>query len=112
MFQLLAGLALENLVKAVPIKKFGSGFEGKTIPQWVEGHDLLKLFKRAGIELLSAEEDFLQRLTECVIWAGRYPVPKRIEHMEVGHETSDSDPEEFRKLFALLEGEARKGTPE
>lgn len=68
-FALLAGLAIENMLKGA-VQEVTPRAER----QLVQGHDLIKLAKRLGLSLSSEESDLLERLTRFVKWAGRYPV--------------------------------------
>lgn len=76
-FLLLSGLAIENALKGLPVSKEPSIVESKI--QWKVGsggHDLGELFKSNGFLPTSDEQEFLDALTQAVLWAGRYPVPK------------------------------------
>jgi hypothetical protein len=76
-FLLLSGLAIENALKGLLVSKDPSVVESKI--QWKVGsggHDLGELFKRNGFFPTSDEHEFLDALTQAVLWAGRYPVPK------------------------------------
>jgi len=76
-FLLLYGLALENALKGLlvandptivvsPVKwKIKGG-----------GHDLCQLYKKVGFLATADEQELLDALTQAVLWAGRYPVPK------------------------------------
>jgi len=76
-FLLLSGLAIENALKGLLISKEPSIAESKI--RWkvgLGGHDLGTLFKSNGFIPTSDEQEFLDALTQAVLWAGRYPVPK------------------------------------
>jgi hypothetical protein len=68
-FALLAGLAIENMLKGA-IQQMTP----RALRNLVIGHDLIKLAKRLDLPLSPAESDLLERLTRFVKWAGRYPV--------------------------------------
>lgn len=79
---LLYGLALENLLKARIIEQkrprpgeLGGLFGGGS------GHSLVHLASDSGLTLSDEERDLANRLTYFVEWAGRYPVPKKVEKM-------------------------------
>jgi len=74
-FPFLMGLAFENMVKGILVARDSSLVSSGKL--W--SHDLLALFDKVGLELSAEDRDLLRRLGECVLWAGRYPVPKREE---------------------------------
>jgi len=85
-WMLLTGLALENLVKAVLLKREPELAKPGRMPEWPgkgagKGHDLAQLFDRAGVPLSAPERDFMDRLTEFILWRGRYPVPHVAERL-------------------------------
>ena len=80
-FFLLAGLAVENLLKALIVKRMQAEnrpvTEGNVLKLERGRHNLLALSGRAQITLSSEEREVLARLSTFVRWAGRYPVPIR-----------------------------------
>lgn len=76
-FLLLAGLALENALKGLLICNDPSIVDSKV--KWdigLGGHDLGALVESTGLNPTSDEKEFLDALTQAVLWSGRYPVPK------------------------------------
>jgi len=76
-FLLLAGLALENALKGLLISNDPSTVDSKV--KWdigSGGHDLRALFKTIGLSPTSDEKEFIDALTQAILWSGRYPVPK------------------------------------
>jgi hypothetical protein len=79
-YMLLAGLAIENLAKAMLV-------EGSPTPVTKKGvlvrrllsHDLVKLFDQTGLTFTADEIDLAERLQVFVQWAGRYPLPVRVD---------------------------------
>ena len=72
-YRMLCGMALELLYKAIVVAKGGV----------VEtSHDLAALAANAGVEVSENERGLLSILSESVIWAGRYPVPKDPKYMD------------------------------
>ena len=69
-FLMLYGMALELLFKAVAV---ASGNE----PEF--SHDLMELAQGAGVDITEYESNQLALLTQSIIWAGRYPVPKKTD---------------------------------
>lgn len=82
-FMFLAGLGVECLLKAIRILQFQSAGKPLTtknnrgrlaLTKELKTHDLLSLAHAAGIVLGPEEVTLLERLTDFVEWAGRYPV--------------------------------------
>jgi len=76
-FLLLAGLALENALKGLLISNDPSIVDSRV--KWdigSGGHDLGALLESIGLSPTSEEKEFLDALTQAVLWSGRYPVPK------------------------------------
>lgn len=79
--QLLAGLVLENVCKAILVSRSSPLNSKGTIDRAFATHDLLALVEKVGITLNEAESRVVEKLQEFVVWAGRYPVPKSSEAM-------------------------------
>jgi len=76
-FILLKSYALENLVKAVYVKrKKESGEVIRENDPLLDKHLDAKLCKESQISLSKQEEGLVNRLHDCIMWAGRYPIPK------------------------------------
>lgn len=76
-FLLLVGFAIENALKGLLIAEDPSIVESKV--KWKiksGGHDLRELYKQTNLSITAEEQELLDALTQAVIWAGRYPVPK------------------------------------
>lgn len=82
-FMFLAGLGIECLLKAIRILQFQAAGKPVTaknkrgslaLAKELKTHDLRGLAAAAGINLDAAEVTLLERLTDFVEWAGRYPV--------------------------------------
>lgn len=74
---LLLGLALENLCKGVRLAKDPKQLAeegGRYVWKGEKTHDLLKLASHL-CKLEQNERDLLQKLTEAVVWMGKYPIP-------------------------------------
>jgi hypothetical protein len=83
-FLMLCGLGLENLFKALLVQRefkrnTGNAADGDPVvlPRNLDGHNLVTLAKEAGFLCTDPERALLIRLSECVAWSGRYPVPKK-----------------------------------
>lgn len=77
-FMLLAGLAVENYLKAICIKHAGRAFKENGKFEFF-GHELGELAKTTGLLYDNAEIELLDRLTNFVEFAGRYPAPNKAE---------------------------------
>jgi hypothetical protein len=73
-YRMLCGMALELAYKAIAVA------QGK---QLLHVHNLVQLAEHAGVPLLKAKDiRLLHLLTECILWDGRYPVPKSADSLE------------------------------
>ncbi|MDM3452601.1 MULTISPECIES: hypothetical protein [Enterobacteriaceae] len=66
-YEMLCGLALELILKAVIVQK------NKLVPN---SHNLNHLASMADIKINKTTADLLKFYTEVIIWSGRYPVPR------------------------------------
>jgi hypothetical protein len=85
-YLLLSGCAIETMLKAAAIQralnKHGPRAVLENRPElqgWLTSHDLETLAKRAGLSLTPSQRMRLQKFTEFVVWAGRYPTPKKFK---------------------------------
>jgi hypothetical protein len=72
-WMMLNGMALESVTKGVLVLQDP---KIRTTEPRFFGHDLFWLLETAKVGLDQYEQDLVGRLIDCVIWAGRYPVPK------------------------------------
>jgi hypothetical protein len=75
---MLFGLCIENLVKSILVSKNRMLDEKGRLKE--KTHDLLKLFKKAEVNLDNDENYLVERLEQFIIWAGRYPIPLEAEN--------------------------------
>jgi hypothetical protein len=76
-FLFLVGLALENLLKGLLLARDpGLAAGGRLAREIGDSHRLSTLFQRASIPLSTEQVKLVDRLSESILWAGRYPVPK------------------------------------
>jgi hypothetical protein len=83
---LLFGCAFENLLKGAFVRQLTRGQKENRIlkpklPKQLKTHDVLSLAEKLGLDLNRLEINLLKRLTETIVWRGRYPIP--IEHTQV-----------------------------
>jgi hypothetical protein len=69
---MLSGLMLENLLKAVLVSRHGAFNRAGKFAH--TGHDLLGFANRVDLKLSEEEAWLMERLTNFVEWAGRYPI--------------------------------------
>jgi hypothetical protein len=67
-YEMLCGMAIELLYKAIIIAKGNKCKDFKT-------HNLIRLADLADVSVDDKLKLILQLLTESIIWAGRYPIP-------------------------------------
>lgn len=72
-YRLLCGMSLELAYKAALVA------QGLKVPPT---HDLVKLAELAGAHVTKKEHGILELLHQCVVWEGRYPVPKHPDSLE------------------------------
>lgn len=80
-YKMLCGMAIELVLKAIVVE--GGGVVN------TKGHDLLGHWRSTSLPLAPAEEPLLRVLSHAVVWAGRYPTPKKNEDMDAYHEVVD-----------------------
>lgn len=73
-FMLIAGLAIENYLKAICIKQSGAYSDSGKFQ--FGHHNFVDLANESGIEFNSTDSEFIERLEYFVVFAGRYPAPK------------------------------------
>lgn len=79
---MLIAYALENLCKAALIRESKEKLRNKIVkqlPKKLEGHNLLDLVNKIELPIDVQEEGLLVRLSHNSVWAGRYPVPMKLE---------------------------------
>jgi hypothetical protein len=80
---MLAGFALENVLKALIVQDQRESLEQEFItknelPKILKSHNLIKLAERAGLQFTDdGTKKLLNHLTRHSVWAGRYPIPLR-----------------------------------
>jgi len=75
---MLAGFAIENLCKGYLAGRLSSkerrDVEAGVLPSSLKTHDLLKLVEKTGMTICVTEKYLIMRLSETVVWRGRYPI--------------------------------------
>jgi hypothetical protein len=91
-WMMLCGYSIECLFKGLYflVNPTDNIKQGKIVVDWRgSGHELLKLLELYNhatspdkkIELKDNELDYIKRLSEFTIWAGKYPIPKRYQNL-------------------------------
>jgi hypothetical protein len=75
---MLAGFAIENLCKGylagrLSHKEREDVQRAGVLPKSLKGHDILNLVEQTGMTLSDIEKYLLERITDTVVWRGRYP---------------------------------------
>jgi hypothetical protein len=75
---MLAGFAIENLCKGylagrLTHEEREQVQQAGVLPKSLQGHDILKLVEQTGMTLSDTEKFLLKRITDAVVWRGRYP---------------------------------------
>ena len=109
---MLAGLAVENLLKALIVKRMHAEnrpvTEGNVLRLERGRHSLVALSRSAQITLSSEEREVLARLSTFVQWAGRYPVPIKKKATTQSRITRSDDFAHIKIFLGRLEKEFNK----
>ena len=75
---MLAGFAIENICKGYLAARLSDEErqgvqQAGVLPKSLRGHDVLKLVEQTGMTLSETEKFLLKRITDAVLWRGRYP---------------------------------------
>lgn len=107
----LEGCALENAVKAVLISVNPDNAPHKNNKK-ITSHNLQCLFENAKISLDKWQINLLERLTDCIYWAGRYPYPLERKELQykplpdggvyLAGQYKEGDQELIESLWSLL----------
>lgn len=73
-YVLLAGLALENLLKGILVMRHQQ-LDIKDFMDEIKGHDLNTLARSVGLHFDHRTSFLLEKITAYIIWAGKYPGP-------------------------------------
>jgi hypothetical protein len=75
-----AALSLELVFKAILARR------GCSIPDGANGHDLTVLCSKAKLQFTDYQRTTLELMTEQLVWAGKYPTPKKAETFDRYHD--------------------------
>jgi hypothetical protein len=103
-YHMLLGLAFENLLKGfISLVRLEAG-ESPSLPRECYVHTLYELATRpecAGLALSESEIETLDHLSPYIVWAGRYPIPRKAKEL-IGFGSSSRDREIEHKLWERL----------
>ena len=113
-FMMVAGMAIECLVKGIWVASDPAGFlqdprqsKSKAIlrKEVAADHELEVYFCRAGLasDLNEGVKHLLARLSVFVTWAGRYPISKSADHMRPTQPGADPPATMYAVDFALFD---------
>ncbi len=102
---MLAGFAIENVLKGIRVQQLNAETQAterdNRIKSITSTHNLSKLATDAGLTVSSEEAKLLVKLTDRVLWSGRYPRPKRPEDFG-SLEIATSSPSDWPCFVALF----------
>ncbi len=107
-YYLLIGYSLENYFKAVIVKqnkeKFYKYSKSKgRLHKYLDEHNLVNLSKRANLKLKPNHINFLEYITEFIVWSGRYNIQKFSNSKLLGLKSyMGNGIERVKELYQLL----------
>jgi len=106
-YMLLAGLAVETLIKGIIVAKNPKfvEVEKEQLSSGLTTHNLQKLYRTAGLRENNSLNDLLLRLQSYVENFGRYPVTKSRQDMKKMIQTriaGQTDPDRVDRLWSFL----------
>lgn len=104
-YMLLAGLAIETLIKGIIISQKPELVEHQKLSKELTRHDLIDLYQMAGLRVNTRRNNLLLRLQNYVENFGRYPVTKTKQDMEKLVQTrfaGQTDPDRIERLWSFL----------
>lgn len=103
---LLAGLAIENLLKGLAVARGPTHISSGCLSRPLQTHSLEKLGTEVlGIDLDSTEMELLRVLESALPYWGRYPIPLRRTQLTEETGISEALRSSFVTLFERLEGQ-------
>jgi hypothetical protein len=102
---MLAGFAIENLCKGYLASQLSyeqreAVQKAGDLPKSLQGHDIVKLVEQMGMTLSDTDKYLLNRITDAVLWRGRYPSALSHEQLLRRFEQIGSD---IRHVKTLLQ---------
>ncbi len=78
---MLLGMAIENLTKGILVGRNPTWVQDGALNKLVTGHDLESLVRRCDVVVEGEDRVALRMLTEHVVWAGRYHIPRSADRI-------------------------------
>ncbi len=113
-YNLLLGYSFENLLKGIVVAHRGSAGSGDKMDKDLTTHNMGKLLDLIGhtnIQFSDDENKLLLDLERYVRWAGRYPLPKKLQELDSkGYSRKEHDARLvlWERLCAYLKSEVLK----
>ena len=117
---LLRAVAIENLIKARVLfimKEDGTLSNYSSISklikkEWKIGkedisHNPIRLCEKYGIKLSDNEKELIENHLDHMLWAGRFPFPKRVEDIKSEQSLGGSQKEDMNKLILRFTNEMK-----
>jgi len=104
-YMLLAGLAIETLIKGIIIAKHPDFVKQQKLSGELTNHNLIDLYQTAGLMKSNDHYNLLLRLQNYVVIFGRYPVTKTKQDMQKLTDTrfaGQTDPNRIDRLWNFL----------
>ncbi len=94
-YRMLMALSVENLLKGIQIAEGHEAIEKGQLSKRLGSHGLRRYADGvSGVEITEHEKKILDELQSYLMWAGRYPMPKRVEDtIRIGHSKRGHDAE-------------------
>lgn len=97
---LLAGFALENLLRGLIVAHDPIHVRGGKLSKQLRSHRLSGLAVQARLQLTRAEAHFCDLAEEALVYWARYPIPLRAEDLRREQAASEAHHRAFERLFA------------
>lgn len=102
-YLLLAGFALENLLKGLLILKEPKHITSGALSHELKTHDLLALSAQIlGLRLSRKEESLCKQMTQAIPYWGRYPIPLKQQQVMPSLAVNENTRTVFLELFDRL----------
>lgn len=102
-FMLIAGLSIENALKAFLIAIDPSLINNGILDKKLHEHNLIKLKDLCGnIKFEEKEVELMTILSEAIPYWGRYPIPRHYEHIKAEKIVSEEIFEKYKTLFRKI----------
>lgn len=104
-YMLLAGLAVETLIKGIIVAKKPKAVEKQRLSKKLTHRNLQKLYRTASLRENNSRNDLFLRLQNYVENFGRYPVTRTKQDMKKMLHTrfaSQTDPDKIERLWKFL----------